>query len=53
VVHVAGKLVTLVGVDGLVIVDTGDALLVCRGDQDQRVKEIIDRLEGDGRSDLL
>jgi mannose-1-phosphate guanylyltransferase len=53
VVHAADKLVTLVGVEDLVIVDTGDALLVCRRDQDQRVKEIIDRLEGDGRSDLL
>lgn len=53
VIHVEGKLVALVGVSGLVIVDTGDALLVCRTTADQRVKEIIDRLAQDGRREFL
>ena len=42
-----GKLVALVGVDDLVVVDTGDALLVCRRDGSQRVKDIVTRLAGD------
>ena len=43
----AEKLIALVGVEDLVVVDTGDALLVCRRDQAQRVREIVDRLGGD------
>jgi mannose-1-phosphate guanylyltransferase len=48
-----GKLVALLGVSQLIVVDTPDALLVCRKDQAQRIKEIIARLEQDGRRDLL
>ncbi|HEV2235022.1 MAG TPA: hypothetical protein VGR57_00035, partial [Ktedonobacterales bacterium] len=40
-----GKLVATVGVSDLVIVDTGDALLVCPKSQSQRVKEIVDLLK--------
>lgn len=53
VVHTGSKLVALVGVDDLVVVDTGDALLVCRASDDQRVKDLISRLEADGRQELL
>jgi len=53
VVHVPGKLVALVGVDDLVVVDTGDALLICPRDDDQRVKDITVRLNEEGRTDLL
>ncbi len=53
VVHVGDKLVALIGVEGLVVVDTGDALLVCRSRDDQRVKDVINRLENDGRQELL
>lgn len=53
VVRAAGKLVALVGVRDLVVVDTPDALLVCRKADAQRIKEIIARLEGAGRRDLL
>lgn len=35
------KVVALVGVDGLVVVDTGDALLVCRKDQTGQVGEAL------------
>jgi mannose-1-phosphate guanylyltransferase len=48
-----GRLTVLVGVKDLVIVDTADTLLVCRKDQDQRVKEIIDILGKMNRSDLI
>jgi mannose-1-phosphate guanylyltransferase len=42
-----------VGVRDLVVVDTPDALLVCNRSEVQRIKEIISRLEDQGRSDLL
>ncbi|MFT5090563.1 MAG: mannose-1-phosphate guanylyltransferase [Planctomycetota bacterium] len=40
------KLIALIGVEDLVIVDTEDALLVCRKGDAQRVKEILERLDG-------
>ena len=43
------KVVALVGVEDLVVVDTPDALLVCRRDQAQRVREVLERLRGDDR----
>ncbi|MBU8870445.1 MAG: NTP transferase domain-containing protein [Gemmatimonadales bacterium] len=47
------KLVALVGVENMIIVDSADALLVCRKDQAQRLKEVIVALEKTGRDDLL
>ena len=49
----ADRLVALVGVRDLVVVDTPDALLVCSKSEAQKIKEIISRLEDQGRSDLL
>ncbi len=53
VVHAPGKLVALVGVEDLVVVDTGDALLICPRQDDQRVKDITAELAERGRDDLL
>jgi len=53
VVHAPEKVVALVGVRDLVIVDAGDALLVCRADQAQRVRDVIDALGASGLDDLL
>jgi mannose-1-phosphate guanylyltransferase len=39
-----GKLVALIGVDNLVVVDSGDALLIVPKDEVQRVREIVDKL---------
>ena len=47
-----GRLVALVGVDDLIVVDTPDALLVCRRGQSQRLREVIQELEKGGRRDL-
>lgn len=47
------KLVALVGVEDLVVVDTGDALLVGHKAQMQDVKKIVERLKSEGRTDLL
>ncbi len=49
----ADRLVALVGVRNLIVVDTPDALLVCSKSEAQKIKEIISRLEDQGRSDLL
>jgi mannose-1-phosphate guanylyltransferase len=48
-----GRLVAVVGVDGLAVVDSGDALLVVPLAQTQQVKAVVDRLRAEGRSDLL
>lgn len=53
ILHVQDKLVALVGVEDLIVVDTGDALLICRNRDDQRVKDILQQLEERGRHDLL
>jgi mannose-1-phosphate guanylyltransferase len=48
-----GRLVAAVGVENLVIVDTGDALLVCSRDRAQDVKGLIEQLRDAGLSDYL
>ena len=47
------KMVTLIGVDDLVVVDTGDALLVGQKSQMQKVKNVVEALKSRGRNDLL
>ena len=47
------KLVAVVGMTDIVVVDTGDALLICPRDQAQRVKEIVAKLEEDSLHELL
>jgi mannose-1-phosphate guanylyltransferase len=49
----ANKLVALVGVDNLVVVDTGDALLVARRDRAQDVSKVVKALEERRREELL
>ncbi|HUM34283.1 MAG TPA: mannose-1-phosphate guanylyltransferase, partial [Candidatus Saccharicenans sp.] len=34
----------LIGVENLIIVNSKDALLVCRREADQRVKELVEKL---------
>jgi mannose-1-phosphate guanylyltransferase len=47
------KLVALVGVEDLVVVDTGDALLVGSKHQMQKIKDVVEQLQKQGRTDLL
>ena len=49
----AGRLVAVIGTEGLIVVDTPEALLVVPADQSQRVKDLVDRLRAEGRQDLL
>ncbi|BAC93116.1 mannose-1-phosphate guanylyltransferase [Vibrio vulnificus YJ016] len=46
------KLVTTVGVEDLVIVNTKDAVLVAHKDESQKVKEIVSQLKADERSEV-
>jgi mannose-1-phosphate guanylyltransferase len=48
-----GKTVALLGVEGLVVVDTPDALLVTSKERSEDVKTVVDRLKKDEREDLL
>ncbi|MBK6941875.1 MAG: NTP transferase domain-containing protein [Planctomycetes bacterium] len=48
-----GHHVALLGVEGLVVVHTDDATLVCRRDDAERVKEIVAQLERGGHRELL
>ncbi|MEP6695461.1 MAG: mannose-1-phosphate guanylyltransferase [Pseudonocardiales bacterium] len=49
----SGRLVATLGVHDLVVVDTDDALLVCRRDRAQDVRAVVAALRGSGRDDLL
>ncbi len=40
-----GKLITAVGVEDLIVVDNKDALLICKKDQSQKVKNVVDTLK--------
>ncbi len=42
------RLIVTIGVDDLVVVDTGDVLLVCRKDQAQRVRQVVNQLKKSG-----
>jgi mannose-1-phosphate guanylyltransferase len=48
-----GKLTALLGVRDLIVIETQDALLVCRKDRDQDVKKILDRLANSGQRRYL
>ncbi len=53
VVHADGHLVALVGVRDLVVVHTPDATLVCARERAEEVKNLVEKLRTDGRTDLL
>jgi mannose-1-phosphate guanylyltransferase len=52
VVAGTGRVISIVGLDDIVVVDTPDALLVTSRDRAQDVKQVVSRLRQDGRSDL-
>jgi mannose-1-phosphate guanylyltransferase len=49
----AGRLVATLGLEGFVVIDTPDALLVCPKDQAQAVRDAVDRLKADGLDEFL
>ncbi len=52
VVPAAGRVVAVLGMQDVIVVDTGDAILVTRTDRAQDVKMLVDRLIEDGHSAL-
>ncbi|TQL48697.1 mannose-1-phosphate guanylyltransferase [Homoserinimonas aerilata] len=53
VVSHSGRLITLIGVEDIVVVDTPDALLITTTQNAQRVKSVVDALKLSGRGDVL
>ncbi len=52
-VYAKSRTVALLGLDGLVVVETPDAVLVCPRSRAQDVKRVVDELRERGREDLL
>ncbi len=48
-----GRPVAVIGLDDVIVVDAGDAVLVCRRDRAQDVRKAVDELARRGREDLL
>jgi mannose-1-phosphate guanylyltransferase len=53
VVSQTNRVIAVVGVEGLIVVDTDDALLVTTSEHAQRVKSVVGRLHEDGRDSVL
>ena len=52
-VRAESRIVAVVGVQDLVVVETADAVLVAHKDQVQRVKQVVDHLKDNGRTEHL
>jgi len=52
-VHYNDQLIALVGVEDLIVVDTDDALLVCRRDKAQAVKKVVQFLKKTNKNEYL
>ncbi len=47
------RLIVTIGAHDLIVIDTGDALLICHKDDAQKVKEVVNRLKQDNLKDYL
>ncbi|MDQ6848112.1 MAG: sugar phosphate nucleotidyltransferase [Candidatus Dormibacteraeota bacterium] len=50
---VGGRTVAVLGLEGTVVIDTGDAVLVMPSSASQQVKAVVERLRREGRTELL
>jgi mannose-1-phosphate guanylyltransferase len=48
-----GRAVALLGVEGLAVIDTGEALLIARLDRAADVRDVVKRLKVRNRTDVL
>lgn len=48
-----GKLIVTIGVDDLIIVDSGDVLLICKKEHGQEVRKAVDELRNSNREKYL
>ncbi|MCZ6569124.1 MAG: sugar phosphate nucleotidyltransferase [Deltaproteobacteria bacterium] len=51
--NTSGRALVLLGVHGLVVIETPDAVLVCAKDRVQDIRRIVDQLTKHGRKDLV
>jgi mannose-1-phosphate guanylyltransferase/mannose-6-phosphate isomerase len=51
-VHAEHRLVTLLGVENLVVIETADAVMVARHDQSQKVKDLVGDLKTKARPEV-
>jgi mannose-1-phosphate guanylyltransferase len=47
------RLIVTIGLDDVVVVDSGDVLLVCKADQAQKVRDVVERLKKDNQEKYL
>lgn len=47
------RVIAMLGVEGLVVIDTPDALLICPRDRVEQVKKLVDQLRANGREGVL
>ncbi|MBI3521707.1 MAG: mannose-1-phosphate guanylyltransferase [Chloroflexi bacterium] len=52
-IYAPGKTVATVGVEGLIVVDTGDVLFIAPKERAEDVKVLVDRLQREDREELL
>ena len=52
-IHAPGKLVAAVGLEGMVVIETEDALLICPKTRSQEVRTIVERLKQMGKTEYL
>lgn len=52
-IHTNGRMITTIGVDNLIVVDTKEALLICNKSRAQSVKMIVEILKKRAQKDLL
>lgn len=52
-IHTNNSLVALVGVENLVVVDTGEILMICPKERSQEVKKLVEELKKNNRKEYL
>ena len=52
-IHSSSRLVTVLGVENLIIVETKDAILVAHQDKSQEIKKVVEQLKKEQRIELL
>ncbi len=53
IIYGNGKVIATIGLNNMIVVNTGDALLICHKERAQDVKQIVTRLKDQNRIELL
>ncbi len=52
-IHGSRRLVTTIGLEGMIVVDTEDALLICPKERAQEVRDLVRKIKESGREEYL